>query len=85
MPTKFVFCSETPDELLEDCECSLIAGNGINYEFMIGVDEDCLSLYDSIGRFVPIDITQIDQVIDALVTARGLMLTPNLPDTYVDA
>ena len=83
--TKFVFCSETPDELLEECDyLPLMASDGTHYEFMIGVDEDCLSLYDSIGRFVPIDVTQIDQIIDALITARGLMLVPAIPDTYVD-
>ena len=84
MPTKFVFCSETPEEMLEDCQCGIPADNGTMYEFMLMVEEDTVSIHDSIGRFVPIDITQIDQVIDALITARGLMLTPNLPDTYVD-
>jgi len=32
---------------------------------------------------MPIDITSIDQVIDALITARNLMVVPSLPDTYV--
>lgn len=84
--TKFVFCSETSPELEDECEDSgIVADNGINYEFVVVVEEDMISLNDSIGRCVPIDITQIDQVIDALVTARGLMLVPGLPDTYVDA
>ena len=82
--TKFVYCSETPEEL-QECECGeIVANNGTMYEFMLMVDEDMLSFHDGVGRFVPIDITQIDQVIDAFITARALMLTPNLPDTYVD-
>ncbi len=85
--TKFVFCSEVPEEMLEDLEgCNFPCNDeGVFYEYMVAVEDDMVNLFDSIGRSVPIDITQIDQVIDALITARGLMLTPNLPDTYVQS
>ena len=77
-----VFCSEMEHEEFEDC--GFVAENGKRYEYVVEVEEDTLALSDCLGRFVPIDITNIDQVIDALVEARSHMLVPRYPDAYVN-
>jgi len=83
--TKGVYCSEMVgygDFLEEDVG---FFANDKRFEYAVYVEDDMITFYDCLGRFVPIDITQIDQVIDALVTAKALMLVPLAPDTYVES
>jgi hypothetical protein len=59
--------------------------DGNRFEFKVDVYEDMITLRDCLGRSVPIDITQVDQVLDALITARSMLLVPLAPDTYVES
>jgi hypothetical protein len=77
-----VFCSEIESEDFDDC--GFVASNGKRYEYVIEVMRDTLAITDCIGRTVPIDITSIDQIIDALMEARSLMLVPRYPDAFVN-
>jgi hypothetical protein len=83
--TREVYCSEMVgyEGVVEDYVGFYIDGK--RFEYKISVEDDMISLMDCIGRFVPVDITQIDQIIDALVTARSMMLVPCAPDTYVES
>ncbi len=77
-----IYCSKVTDE--ERSFEGIWADNGISYDYEIEVYPDMLILKDSINRFIPVDITQIDQVLDALFKARSLMLVPEPPDAFVD-
>ncbi len=83
--TKAVYCSQMVDYegIVEEDIGFFVEGN--RFEFKVDVYEDMITFRDCLGRFVPVDITQIDQVLDALVTARSLMLVPMAPDTYVES
>ena len=83
--TKAVYCSEMVDydHLIED-DIGFFAGDK-RFEYQVYIEDDMITFRDCLGRFVPVDITQIDQVIDALVTARSMMLVPMAPDTYVES
>jgi hypothetical protein len=79
--TNLVFFSEVPDELNDGF--GFVAPNEKTYEFVLEVDEETLVLSDCIGRSVPFDITQIDQLIDGLLKARDLLLVPRFPDAFI--
>jgi hypothetical protein len=79
--TNLVFFSEVPDELNDGF--GFVAPNEKTYEFALEVDEETLVLSDCIGRSVPFDITQIDQLLDALEQAREMFLIPKYPDAYI--
>jgi|JFJP01.1.fsa_nt_gi hypothetical protein len=83
--TKAVYCSEMFDYegILEEDTGFFVDDK--RFEYAVFVEDDMLTIADCLGRSVPVDITQIDQVIDALVTARSLMLVPKYPDTYVES
>jgi hypothetical protein len=81
-----VFCSMIDEDDFEEYGDDfepLCNEEGDCYEFCITVGDDAVLIQDTVGRVMPIDITSIDQVIDALITARNLMVVPSLPDTYV--
>ena len=83
--TKAVYCSEMLDyECLIEDDIGFFAGDK-RFEYQVSIENDMITFRDCLGRFVPVDITQIDQVIDALVTARSMMLVPMAPDTYVES
>jgi hypothetical protein len=83
--TKAVYCSEMVDyEDILDEDTGFFVDNK-RFEYTIFVEDDMLTLRDCLGRYVPVDITQIDQVLDALITARSMLLVPLAPDTYVES
>ncbi len=79
---KEVYCSEIPTYYEDDLGFFI---DGKRFEFKVIVRYDMITLMDCLARSVPIDLTQIDQVIDALITARSMMLVPLAPDTYVQS
>jgi hypothetical protein len=76
-----LYCTEITNRDLD--------GYGFNvgsrvFEYKVSVRDSMITLSDSLGRFVPFDITELDQIIDALETARTAFDLPGDPDTYVE-
>jgi len=76
-----LYCTEISGRDLE--------GYGYNvadrvFEYKVSVRDSMITLSDSLGRFVPFDITELDQIIDVLETARAAFDLPAAPDTYVE-
>lgn len=61
--------------------------NGVNYDFHmeINVEDGFVRFSDSIGRMVPIDITELDSAIAALQLAKDIFNAKEIEAFVVDA
>lgn len=74
MNAKNFFISKIPqDQIMEGFEGFEFAGNEYDFKLEVQVVDGFVRLYDSLERMVPIDISQLEEVIVSLQMAYDLM------------